>query len=507
MQTSNYDLEIFDDLMSGQLCPENVTLSSSTQLVDYLNAHCGQCKKITVATVKKRNHLYQISKICSLTNAHPLVHQFQLTQTELFEWNQCSSLAQEIIDELKIDRNKVLYMESSGKHAVKEIRIEHLAEWSELPMEQLKFYYFSALLRKECDSIRKRIQSKVFNLPDKQNTDFYIYKLQRYMIEVSYDLMKAYDFNLDTLSHSIKDNYSDCDIYTMVYIHLEELIAFVEKNYLEHIDDNVSVPFNSTLYSVYNLSEKISRIHERLELVPIEPELRVILQAPLFKVNSRSLEGRMTYRELMYHIQFITNLFELLSTEEHCSEDRIISFCFELNFNDMKFIEYLIDKMKREIDRCSTEDEVDQMLRKELKLVHQQQLHTRKSFNDRSQPLKTYLVHWLEQEILFLERKLEKSISAIPHQVSAKEHTKIDLNLSVPQLGFLLRLFCDSGIIQATSKQEMMRSISAICRTSKVNSISVKSLNNSFYEQDEQTLASVKHILIKMIGELNAGKY
>lgn len=327
------------------------------------------------------------------------------------------------------------------------------------------------------------------------------------MIEVSYDLMKAYDFNLDTLSHSIKDNYSDHDIYTMVYIHLEELIAFVEKNYLEHIDHNVSVPFNSTLYSVYNLSEKISRIHERLELVTIEPELRMILQAPLFKVNSRSLEDRMTYRELMYHIQFITNLFELLSTEEHCSEDRIISFCFELNFNDMKLIEYLIDKMKKEIDRCATDDEVDQLLRKELKLVHQQQLHTRKSFNDRSQPLKTYLVHWLEQEILFLDRKLEKSITAIPHHLSAKEHTKIDLNLSVPQLGFLLRLFCDSGIIQATSKQEMMRSISAICRTSKVNSISVKSLNNSFYEQDEQTIASVKHMLIKMIGELNAGKY
>lgn len=507
MNTTNYDLEIFDDLIGGSLCPENVNVTSTAQIVNYLNEHYGECKKLTVVSVKKRNQLYQVQKVIELTNAHPLINEYYSGQSVLFDWHQCNALAQDVIKKLNIGKEQIRYISSSNNHATKKITIEHVFDWKSLPYDQLKYYYFSTLLKKECESIRKRIQSNFFNLSDKQNTDFYIHKLQRYMIDLSFDLLKAYNFNLHTLSHSIKEEYTDEDIYTMVYLHVEELIAFIEKNYLQHLDQSVPVPFNSTLLSVYQLKEKMELIHDQLEKCQVDHELKNLIQRPIFKINSRSLDDRMTYRDLMYHIQFITKLHDLLTSENDITTNRLISFCFEVNYNEMKIMDYLIGKIQQQIEECASDDEVDELLRRELKFANQQQLYTRKSFSDRSQSLKTYITHWIEQEVLFLERNRNRQLVFQPTSTPSAEISRIDVNLSVPQLAFLFRLLSDTGIINANSKQDLMRSIAKTFSTSKVNSISVKSLHNSFYEQDNQTIEAIKHLLIKMLGEINAGKY
>jgi hypothetical protein len=178
-----------------------------------------------------------------------------------------------------------------------------------------------------------------------------------------------------------------------------------------------------------------------------------------------------------------------------------------MNFNDIQLIEYLTGQITEELNQFTNEEAKDSYLRKELKSVNQHQLHTRKSYSDRSQSLKSYMVHWIEQEILFLERKrdLTKSIH-VPFS-EPKEENKIDVNFSVPQLGLFLRILSDTGMINASSKQELMRNVSNSFRTSKVNNISVKSLHNSFYEHDDQTIESVKHVVIEMLNALRSGKY
>jgi|GEM_PF-7025553 len=507
MTSTNYELEIFDDLIGGSHCPENVNNSCIPQLVNYLETNRGNCRKMTVATVKKRKHIQQIHSIKQLTNAHPMASAYESKQTELFEWQQCSSYTQDLINQLEINRKKVTNIQSSDKHSIKQICIEYEADWNDLPLDQLKYSYFSTLLKKECEMIRKRIKSNFFKLEDKQNTDFYIHKLQRYMIDVSYDMMRVYNFNLDKLNYSLKEEYTDDDIYAMVYLHLEELIVFVEKNYLQHIDKNVPVPFNTTLLSVYGLNEKIPFIHEQLDKSNLAEKIKQCIQQPLFKVSSRSLEARMTYRELMYHTFFIVQFNDLISIELELNQDRLIAFCYEVNFNNFNLVQFLTDELKLAMDQCANQEEINQLLRKELKSVNQQQLHTRKSFDDKSQSLKEIMIHWIEQEILFSEAKTEQSKLSVPATIlNSREASKIEINFSVQQLGLLLRLFNDTKMIHSSSKQELMRIVAGTVRTSKVNDISIKSLHNSFYEHDDQTIDAVKHQLIQMLGILKSGK-
>lgn len=507
MTSINYDLEIFDDLIGGSLCPENVNNGRIPQLVDYLQKNRGNCRKMTVATVKKRNQIQQIHSIQHLTNAHPMASMFESKQTELFEWQQCSSYIQNLIAQLKINRKKVTNVQSRDKHSLKQICIEYEADWNELPLDQLKYSYFSTLLKKECEMIRKRIKSNFFKLEDKQNTDFYIHRLQRYLVDVSYDMMRVYNFNLDKLNYSLKEQYTDEDIYAMVYMHLEELIGFVEKNYLQHIDKNVPVPFNTTLLSVYGLNEKIKFIHEQLDKSNLADKFKHCIQQPLFKVSSRSLEARMTYRELMYHTFFILKLNDVLSLENELNQDRLIAFCYEVNFNNFNLVQFLTDELKLAMEESTNLEEINQHLRKELKSVNQQQLHTRKSFDDKSQSLKEIMIHWIEQEILFSEAKTDQSKFSAPKAIlPTRETSKIEINFSVQQLGLLLRLFNDTKMIHSSSKQELMRIVAGTVRTSKVNDISIKSLHNSFYEHDDQTIDAVKHQLIQMLGILKSGK-
>lgn len=507
MTSTNYDLELFDDLLGGALCPENVNLSSIPEIVTYLTNYCGACSRITHITVKKRKQIHSIEKVSELSNAHPLYTKYQIRQSSLFDWYQTGSLDKSMIDQLEIDLKKIKYVESVEKHSTKQLTIEYHSEWSDLPPDHLKYYYFSALLKKESESIRKRIQTNIFNLSDKQNAEFYIHKMQRYMSEASNDLLEAYNFNLDNLSYSIKDEYTDEDIYAMVYLHLEDLIVFIEKKYLNHLDRNVLVPLNSSLHTIYQLSEKVHLINNRLDLFDLPPELKHCIQYPLFKVCSRSLDDRMTYRELMYHNQFISKLHDLLINNNELEEERVIAFCFEVNFNCMKLIEYLTTRIKSQMNAVSTGDEVDQVLRRELKLVNQQQLHTRKFYNDRMQSLKAFMVNWIEQEILFHTQSKGSTLTVNSVSQTLQDLSKIDVSLSVPQLAFLFRLMCDTGLVNTQSKQELMRTVAKTFSTSKVNSISVKSLHNSFYEQDDQTIEAVKHALIEMLSTLKSGNY
>ena len=71
--------------------------------------------------------------------------------------------------------------------------------------------------------------------------------------------------------------------------------------------------------------------------------------------------------------------------------------------------------------------------------------------------------------------------------------------MSVPQLACVLKSFRDTGIITNPVLQDMFKAVIESVETERSEKISIKSLNNKYYDLDETTKEETKRILQQVL--------
>ena len=74
--------------------------------------------------------------------------------------------------------------------------------------------------------------------------------------------------------------------------------------------------------------------------------------------------------------------------------------------------------------------------------------------------------------------------------------------MSVPQLGFFMKLLVDTGVVNNKNQTELLKTICRSVRTLRNETISIDSLHNKYYNVDKNTIESVKDKLFLMINQV-----
>ena len=101
--------------------------------------------------------------------------------------------------------------------------------------------------------------------------------------------------------------------------------------------------------------------------------------------------------------------------------------------------------------------------------------------------------------MLFRSRHITEPTNPNPGTIGIRLQT----DMSVAQLGYLIRIMIEVGIIKNTNQRDVLRLFSGIVKTKHADTISPESLRTRFYNIEENTRLAIKDLVIKMLNFVN----
>ncbi|MEO6301601.1 MAG: hypothetical protein ABIP51_00385 [Bacteroidia bacterium] len=470
-----------------------------------LKENNGSCFNFIVASFKKKQSKLILSDKKTVSSLHPLVDKLITPQQNLFETADIDNIAPNAIKQLGIKKHNIVSISYSKQPNKVCIFIKEIRSCDDIPKNEAKYYHYNNLLKKSSEEIKLNIKNTVFQLTTIECIQQYIHKQQQAVINLCWQLMKLIAPIQKNNIYKTATTFTDADILNLTYIYLENLIRFIEKHYLKHIDENIQIPNRSALLKVNNTHEKLVIVKPILLKSAIDPILLKIIFVPFLKLSAITLEERITYKELIYFNTYLTSFYEMVNDSHIFTNESILFLAKEINYNSIELFNYSINTISVAANKIEVLAEKVDFLYHKLKMVNQKQHKTILSFNSNLPSLKQQIIGWLEEEINYLTKKMQLlTIEQQPSLFNEFEKPKIQSGLSVAQLAYFFKLQVDASIITHKNQRDIFRHIAENYQTSKANEISAESLSNKFYNAESSTMNVLKDYLFQMIKLINA---
>lgn len=167
--------------------------------------------------------------------------------------------------------------------------------------------------------------------------------------------------------------------------------------------------------------------------------------------------------------------------------------------NSFKYFDYKTNKLKAELNKCESDVEQLEFLYKKLKKFNQHQSKIIKAFNHKLPDSKVQICNWIEEEIEFINRKLnlggKNQLAIKPIEVK----NKILIGLSVAQISYFVNILMKTGIIKHANQRDVFRMIAENFKTNGTDNISIDSLSSKFYNVETSTKNTIKEKIIELL--------
>jgi hypothetical protein len=371
---------------------------------------------------------------------------------------------------------------------------------SELIPKERFFLYCNQLLMEENQSIKLAIKEKVFKLKTNIKIEHYIHKNQLAMETMLNSLIKIINPETNNELYNYSEQYDKTDCLKCIYLNLEKLLIFIEKEYNDYLNVNIKVPHRTVLMNDYAIKPKLDFVRDSLLAKEMNQELLKILFEPIILLSTINIQNKITYYQFSYATEYIMELSQLLAdNQNHVEEEEICNWLMDLNMNSFRFLNFRTNLIEFKLNQCETDVERLELLYRKLKKFNQHRSSIKKSFINNLPPIKIQICNWIEEEIEFLNRKrnLEESNKEIIKPIDAKN--KILIGLSVSQISYFINILMQVGIIKHTNHREVFRMISENFRTNVTDNISIDSLSSKFYNIETATKTSIKEKIIELL--------
>jgi len=285
---------------------------------------------------------------------------------------------------------------------------------------------------------------------------------------------------------------------------LEELIVILEKSVPEYFDNDMEVTEKQKSGFINNFNNTGSRLTKQLQ--DIDHDLLDLILHPFHEAILEQKSG-LTYRKVNYLSTLQQELSKPIATGPVENIQNIKERLIYLNFNSWRLLYYLFDKIK--FENCKEENLTDKILNyyNHLKCINQSYVKPKVALYPDGNSLKEMLADVITEEIYAMEKEHQYNSYYEPVQKhSVSGGIKIPINLSVPQLACITRLFVKIGLIGNIKLIDLFDFLSNNILTKKAGNLSVKNLNNHYYETDDKSIATVKEFMIAIINEINKAK-
>ncbi|RVT75386.1 hypothetical protein EOD40_11540 [Flavobacterium sufflavum] len=353
------------------------------------------------------------------------------------------------------------------------------------------------MLKKELETIKKRIKEVVASLSSKEEIQTFIQKKHSNIQRLLDKLLT--EINPNTFDELYEHCNNCCEIkgLKLTYQYLEKLIYYLETDHYPYLDKKEKASNKIILDTRKKIEQQYKQICSYYNQSQHDTKVVKLIIDSLSKIIETQLYHTVTYDELNYAIEFITKLLHLVKNKENLTF--LITHLLLLNFNSFDFFDYYTDTIIKELEIQSSEIEQIKLLYKYLKSTNQKQLQIQSKLVQNLPSTKEQIVAWIEEEIHYLNQKriLESYQLAKPENQEVND--KILTGLSVPQLSYFFGLLIQSGIIQPPTQRAVFKFISNHFKTKMTNSISADSLNSKFYNVETTTKNAVREKIIELL--------
>lgn len=502
----NYEFQLFDQIIRGNLSPTANQQNSTEQYISSLQQRHRQCYNLIIATFKRSKTKFVLQNKKAINSLHPLAAKFSNSQFDMFQDMPINELSNDVIKALNLNKEKILGVHYKQQPNETVLHIKVSLNWGEIDFKEVKYYYYNDILNEEVLRIKANIKEEVFNLKSSEKTEHYIHKLQQELINLCFKLMKLLNLKEQNDIYEPSVNFHDVDILTLTFISLEELIRFFEKNYLNYIDQNIQIPYRSSLVQIYNINEKLDLVKSVLLNSTINPKLLQIIYIPFLKLSAIKIEERLTYKDLIYLNTYLQAFYdEIKENDNTINEVQINELLYRINYNSFEIQYYKTSFISIEVQEIeSIPDKIDYLYHR-LKIVNQRRCKVNIAFDSTLTSLKDQLTGWIEEEINYFNKKLQ--LQTKQHDInlfSENDKIKIEIGLTVAQLACFYKVQSDVGIVTHKVQQDIFKHISESYQTSNVSDISQGSIKNKYYNFDSSTVEVLKQKIIEMLNHLKS---
>lgn len=286
---------------------------------------------------------------------------------------------------------------------------------------------------------------------------------------------------------------------------LEEIIKFLQINFRNYFGLDIHVPELTRERVLKALKESSILLESSISKFEIDPALLSICINEVTDLL-REPNPKITYRKVNWVKELIEELLKLgeASQEGTLLNTEVQSVLLRLNYNSTAYLKYCTDIINRELSGAETLTGKLEKLAFHYKVVCQSHVKPDFVFDLSSPSLKVQLSEWILEEIQFLERKQQLSVTfsgTVEEQV--KKDFKLVFDMSVSQFAYFIKTLTETGVIQNKNVSELIRFLAKFVKTKRSENISYESFRIKYYNAEDNTKGAVRNLLHTAIGYIN----
>lgn len=491
----------YHDLINGNLVPNKINTSA---LAEYLDGEQLSCQDMILGQFKEKNNKFELVEEFRICSAHPLADTYFKTHEIPFPNPTHQIIDSDILKQLKIKPSKLnnsVYYRKQESLQIVGIAID--TEWNEIEESRLKYCYINTLLSEmEIQHINEIRQINI----KYSDEDFKsrIIKLQRILHSYLNEITEKSKLKSTDLNIKLRKTYTDKDCAVLTYKSIVEVLDFISTTFYEYIDLNQNIPYYSKLLNQNDFVSKAKLILKKINKIEIDERLRLIIEAELRKVLNFEISKRITYHEFEYFIRLLkcfSKFLEKLKFEDLEQED-LINFLISINFKKQSFFEYCIGTLKQTLKDYEDYDSKEAYLITKKKEYQQLQLHSYQQLNSDDLQLVVKFIEWIDLELDFINTNSK----AIQRSQTIIKKSKLVTAYNAKELGALLKILMDSGVIKPGSVVELSKWIQDSFTNENQHTYSLDSIRNNLYPPTKENFKRLRELAIYILDVTNQSK-
>jgi len=362
-------------------------------------------------------------------------------------------------------------------------------------ISQEKLEQWKTIARTQRDKILRGIICTTFSLNNEKKAKIYIQNLQLRISFLINTISAYYDHTTIEKNPNLLDTYNkirECQI---------DLLKFLSSQYKNYFDFYADAPITFKQSAAKQFEERLEKIFNNTP--EVKCELSDIALKPVNEFLSNFVQKDFSFKSVMYLdalLKELENVVDCHKPIEECLKFSLVC----INFNSYRFFAYLTEQIKRDTKNISSHSGRVEMLSKYLKMYNQIHEYPDLVLNSKQKPIKEQISLWIIEEIEYLERTLKlKQVLEPTNSNPGTNDYKLQTDMSVAQLGYLIRIMIEVGIIKNPNQRDVLRLFSGIVKTKHADTISPESLRTRFYNIEENTRLAIKDLVIKMLNFVN----
>ncbi len=496
-----YELMFLYRVIAGDLSPSVMTPGRPAEYRSYLSARYPRW--ITQYRVRfgKRNGHYQMVECRVLTAGQPestppeddtTLREADALQAQLVgqALAACEVVAGDVTD---------VKIYAAGSNLI--LHLTTARDLHQLTPDEARFYYYRELVAEEIMRIRAALYQNAFSQPTGEAIRQYVEKHQYSLFSIARLLRERLpEAELSKSAPGI--NYAVSAIYREIYGQVQGLYRFLEEHFGYYVSQTVPLPewFLSTRPAAEGLT--IEQLKQALLESSLPTHLVRCLLVPLDELAGQNKPDSLA--PTLHRMGYLRRLLEELLhyrtlTGGQWDEKGVSRLLQELNFNHHLFFEYCTRQIERELEGLEEKAERLDGLSFQLKIHKQRPSANELIYSTRHPPLRDQMIHWLEEEIRYWEKKYTLTSEAGQLLESATGDEKIQTNLSVAELSFFTRALYETGVFVNLQQKDMLRVITRSFASVKQPRISLQSFKAKYYDAEESTRRSIKALAQRII--------